>query len=111
MKQADLDFMTPKSTDFVTIHVKNDKGSQTSIKINKHKTFRTLMSILRLRLYKRMARKEGKTVDQIARKIKDNQEFYSIKFNFGVTELLEDKKISTIGDGATINQTIRYKGG
>ena len=111
MRQADLDYMTPKSTDFVTIHVKNNRGSQTAIKINKYKTFRCLMSILRLRLYKRIAKKEGKQVDEIARKLKANHEFYSIKFNFSDSELLENEKILTIGDGTVINQTIRYIGG
>ena len=111
MKHADLDFMTPKSTDFVTIHVKNNRGSQTAIKINKYKTFRCLMSILRLKLYKRMAKRKGKQVDEIARKIKENHEFYSIKFYFYDTDLLENEKILTIGDGAVINQKTRYIGG
>ena len=111
MRQEDLDYMTPKSTDFVTIHVKNDRGTQTAIKINKHKTFRCLMSILRLKLYKRMAKREGKQVNEIARQIKENHEFYSIKFYFCDTDLLENEKILTIGDGAVINQKTRYIGG
>ena len=111
IEQIDLDYLTPRSDDMYTVYIINDKGNKFTIRVNKHKTFRTLMAMIRLKIYKMLAHSKGEQLHDIIKKSKEDNDAYQIKFFEDTTELLETSKISTIGNGTTIRQTVKYIGG
>ena len=69
------------------------------------------MALVRYGIYARRAENEETTPDVIARKFEESGERANVKFFQGETLLLEDAKISTIGNNAIIDQKVQYIGG
>ena len=107
----DLDYGTPRAADFVTIRVRNERKATTEFLVNKNKTFRVLMGMIKFGLYQRKAELEDTTPDVIARAFKKAKKTPSVKFMQGDQLLLEDSPISTLGNNAIIDQKVRYDGG
>jgi hypothetical protein len=107
----DLDYGTARGTDFVTIRVRNEKKAMTEFLVNKNKSFRVLMAMIKYGIYERKAEKDDKSPHDIAKEFKAAKKTPSVKFMLGDTMLLEDAQISTIGNNAIIDQKVKYDGG
>lgn len=107
----DLDYGTARGADFVTIRVRNEKKAMTEFQVNKNKSFRVLMAMIKYGIYERKAEKDEASPSAIARDFKAAKKTPSVKFMLGDTMLLEDAQISTIGNNAIIDQKVKYDGG
>ena len=111
LEHVDLDLLTPSSKDIITVNVQNEKGTKFPLRVNKYKTFHVLAAMIRVRILKRMARKEQCTITEYAKKMAEAKDKLDVKFRYGESVLLEKNKILNIGDGETILQVVKYIGG
>lgn len=56
---TDLDYMTERSENKITIYIQNESGRKFRITVNKHKTFKVLMAIIRVKLFKAEGSRDG----------------------------------------------------
>ena len=103
--------MTPGSRDMVDIIVVTDKGSKMKFTINKYKSFKVLIALIRFKNFEKMASRKGQRVDEFIKQTKEKGDILKVKFHYGEELLLENAQIKTIGNGAVIKQTIQYVGG
>ncbi len=109
----DLDFGTPEIVEsmFITISVRNERKKTTEFLVNKTKTFRVLMAMIKFGIYERKADLDDTTPDEIAKLFLKAKKTPSVKFMQGDTMLLEDAKISSLGHNVIIDQKVKYDGG
>ena len=105
----DLDFGTARACDTMTIIL---RANNAEFKVNKNKTFRVLIALIRFGMYKRKAENEGRTPDEVAQEFEDKGHRLNLKFFRGEKLLFENDLIESLGgDHATIDHTLQYIGG
>eukprot|EP00343_Euplotes_focardii_P003546 CAMPEP_0205808074 /NCGR_PEP_ID=MMETSP0205-20121125/11942_1 /ASSEMBLY_ACC=CAM_ASM_000278 /TAXON_ID=36767 /ORGANISM="Euplotes focardii, Strain TN1" /LENGTH=160 /DNA_ID=CAMNT_0053083217 /DNA_START=124 /DNA_END=605 /DNA_ORIENTATION=+ len=107
----DLDFGTPQAVETITIRIRNERKKTTDFIINKSKSFRVLMAMIKFGIYERKADLDDLSPDVIARAFKKAKKTPSVKFMQGDTMILDDAKISSLGNNVIIDQKVKYDGG
>ena len=88
------------------------KSNNAEFKVNKNKTFRVLIALIRFGMYSRKAENEGKTPDVVAQESEEKGQRLNLKFFRGETLLFENHLIGSLGgDHAAIDHTLQYIGG
>ena len=95
----------------ITIRVRNERKKITEFVLNKTKSFRVLMAMIKFGIYERKADLDDSTPDVIAKLFEKAKKTPNVKFMQGDTMLLEDAKISSLGHNVIIDQKVRYDGG
>jgi len=69
------------------------------------------MAMIKFGIYERKADLDDLTPDVIARAFMKAKKTPSVKFMQGDTMILEDAKISSLGNNVIIDQKVKYEGG